>query len=115
MSTIPQKAPLLLCIAHFQTNSQVEVTSENLIHRLCTRLGMLGGSWVDELDSVLWSYWVTPRTAIGETLFSVYGIEVVILVEIGLHTCEITNYDEDTYDQRCGEDLDLIEEKRLNQ
>lgn len=57
-------------VARPQTNGQVEVTNGTLLHGLRTWLAALGGSWGDELQSVLWAYRITSRTATDETPFS---------------------------------------------
>ncbi|GMH24041.1 hypothetical protein Nepgr_025884 [Nepenthes gracilis] len=51
--------------------------------RLKTKLEDAGGSWVDELASVLWSYRTTPKEPTREIPFSLYyGTKEVIPVEI---------------------------------
>ncbi|XP_073120994.1 uncharacterized protein [Henckelia pumila] len=61
---------------------------------------------------VLWSCRTTPRTATGETPFSlVYGSEAVIPVEIGQISLPVKAYQEGGTMDRTQE-LDLIEEKR---
>ncbi|XP_074301111.1 uncharacterized protein LOC141632463 [Silene latifolia] len=47
------------------------------------RLHELGGKWADELQLVLWSDRTTPKTATGQTPFSlVFGVEAVIPSEV---------------------------------
>ena len=55
--------------AHPQTNGQVEVTNRILLKIIKSRLEGAKGIWPDELPSVLWAYWTTARTPIGETPF----------------------------------------------
>ncbi|KAK4400607.1 hypothetical protein Sango_1166800 [Sesamum angolense] len=75
-----------------------------------SRLEGANDSWVEELPGVLWSYWTTPRTATGETLFYlVYGSEVVILVEIGEETARVSQYDPEENHQAINFDLATIE------
>ena len=43
------------------------------------------GAWLEELKNVLWAYRTTTRVLIGETPFRLtFGIEAIILVEVGL-------------------------------
>ncbi|GER45670.1 pol polyprotein [Striga asiatica] len=71
------------------------------------------GAWVDELDSVLWSYRTTPRTSTGETQFSlVYGMEAVILVEVGLNSERVSTYTEEGNVELRMEALDLVDKLR---
>ncbi|GMH19405.1 hypothetical protein Nepgr_021246 [Nepenthes gracilis] len=49
-------------VAYPQANGQVEVTNRTLLHGLKTKLEDAGGSWADELPSVLWSYRWSPST-----------------------------------------------------
>ncbi|XP_073129088.1 uncharacterized protein [Henckelia pumila] len=67
---------------------------------------------VEEVPGVLWSYRTTPRTATGETPFSlVYGSEAVIPVEIGQISPRVRAHQEgETMDRT--QELDLIKEKR---
>ncbi|XP_077215762.1 uncharacterized protein LOC143850388 [Tasmannia lanceolata] len=45
----------------------------------------LGTSWAEEVLNVLWAYRTTPRTATGESPFSLtFGVEAVIPIEIGI-------------------------------
>ena len=50
-----------------------------------TQLEGAKGIWSDELSSVLWAYWTTTKTPMGETPFRLaYGSEAVILAEVRL-------------------------------
>uniref|UniRef100_A0A2N9HMM7 Uncharacterized protein n=1 Tax=Fagus sylvatica TaxID=28930 RepID=A0A2N9HMM7_FAGSY len=69
--------------------------------------------WVEELPNILWTYRTTPRCSTGETPFSLtYGVEAVILLEIGLPTIRTKYYDPVTNETSLATDLDLAEEKR---
>ncbi|GMH16344.1 hypothetical protein Nepgr_018185 [Nepenthes gracilis] len=64
--------------------------NRTLLHGLKTKLEDAGGSWVDELASVLWSYQTTPKEPTRETPFSLcYGTEAVILIEIGFSSFRV--------------------------
>ncbi|XP_073119830.1 uncharacterized protein [Henckelia pumila] len=99
-------------VAYPQSNGQTEVTNRTIIQTLQTRLFGAGKSWVEEVPGVLWSYRTTPRTATGETPFSlVYGSEAVIPVEIGQTSPRVRAHQEgETMDRT--QELDLIEEKK---
>ena len=84
---------------HPQANGQVEVTNRSLLKMIKTRLEGAKGLWPEELPNILWAYKMTTRTPTGETPFRLaYGIEAVILVEIGLTTWRTSHHDEDSND-----------------
>lgn len=88
-------------VYHPQANRQTEVTNRTILQGLKTRLGRAKGDWVEELPNVLWAYRTTPRTATGETPFSlVYGSEAVIPAENGMPTYQTAHLDE-TSTQTC--------------
>ncbi|GMH22736.1 hypothetical protein Nepgr_024579 [Nepenthes gracilis] len=100
-------------VAYPQANGQVEVTNRTLLHGLKTKLEDAGGSWVDELASVLWSYRTTPKEPTRETPFSLcYGSEAVLLVEIELPSLRVESFDPQVNSQKIREYLDLLEEAR---
>ncbi|XP_072071924.1 uncharacterized protein [Arachis hypogaea] len=71
-------------VEHHQTNGQVESANKIIVKGLKKQLDEAKGLWADELGSGLWSYRTTPQMATGETPFRLtYGVEAVILVEIG--------------------------------
>ncbi|XP_077232458.1 uncharacterized protein LOC143869785 [Tasmannia lanceolata] len=95
-------------VAHPQANEQVEVTNIILLQSLKKRLGETGKNWVEALPSVLWAYRTTPRTATGESPFSLtFGAEAVIPLEIGLPNFRTENYDEQGNSELLRNTLDL--------
>ena len=49
--------------------------------------------WAKELPNVLWAYCTTLRRSTGEMPFSMtYGVEAVILAEIGLCCMRVSNF-----------------------
>ena len=69
---------------HLQTNGQVEAANKVILVKLRKRLDGAKGQWREELFEVLWAYKCTPQSATNESTFSlVYGVEVMIPVEIG--------------------------------
>lgn len=44
---------------------------------------------------MFWSYWTTPKEAMGKMPFNlVYNIEVIAPIEIGLESAQVKAYDE---------------------
>lgn len=64
------------------------------------------GNWVEELPSVLCSYWATPRKGTGESPFHLcFGIEALILVEIGSPSKLNIKFNAIKYERLLQEDL----------
>ncbi|KAL0444362.1 UNVERIFIED_CONTAM: hypothetical protein Slati_2158900 [Sesamum latifolium] len=63
------KAKIHLSISS-QANGQVEVTNRILVQGIKKRVDKVGGNWVEELASVLWSYRTTPRGSTGKIPFT---------------------------------------------
>ncbi len=62
---------------------------------------------------VLWSYKTTVRMPTGETPFSLtYGMEAVILVEVGSPNFKITHYNPGLNGEGIALYLDLLQERR---
>ncbi|XP_012846962.1 PREDICTED: uncharacterized protein LOC105966933 [Erythranthe guttata] len=100
-------------VAHPQANGQVEVINRILVDGIKKRMEKAGGSWVEELDSVLWSYRTSPKRATGETPFSlVYGMEAIVPAEIGLESLRVREYDDKENEEMMREHLDICYEKR---
>lgn len=69
--------------------------------------------WAGELDSLLWAYQTSPKTAAGETPFNlVYGSSVVIPAEVGMATHRTLNYNEKKNGELIRENLDMLDEER---
>ena len=78
-----------------------------------TRLEGAKGIWPNKLPSVLWVYRTTARTPIGETPFRLtYGVDAVILAEVGLTSYWVENYTEDKNEETMRLKLDLVDEAR---
>ncbi|KAF7142836.1 hypothetical protein RHSIM_Rhsim05G0116600 [Rhododendron simsii] len=99
--------------AHPKANGQVEVTNRTIKKGIKKKLREAKGAWPDELYNVLWAYCTTPRTAIGETPYSLaFRAEAVVPIEV-----ELLNYRTASVDYQGNQDdfravLDLMEEKR---
>ena len=61
----------------------------------------------------MWAYLTTARTPTGETPFQLaYRSNAVILVEIGLTSYRVENYEEDKNEEAICLQLDLVDEVR---
>ena len=99
--------------AHPQANGQVEVMNRTLLKIIKTQLEGAKGIWPDELPSVLWAYRMTARTPTGETPFRLtYGVDAVILAEIGLTSYRVQSYTEDKNEEAMRLQLDLMDKAR---
>ena len=59
----------------------------------------------------MWAYLTTARTPTGETPFQLaYRSNAVILVEIGLTSYRVENYEEDKNEEAICLQLDLVDE-----
>ncbi|XP_042404677.1 uncharacterized protein LOC121994834 [Zingiber officinale] len=91
---------------------QIEVINREIVRGLKVKLDHVGGDWVEELQSVLWTYRTTPRESTSLTPFHlVYGSEAVMPVEVGVPSIRRMLYDEENAERRLAE-LDLIIEIR---
>lgn len=100
-------------IGHAQANGQTELANRILLQHLKTRLEEYKPYWVDELPGVLWAYYTTPWSSIGETPFClVYGSKAIILIEIGEATHWVRRYGKDINDEAMSCNLEVIREKR---
>ncbi|XP_042456410.1 uncharacterized protein LOC122040975 [Zingiber officinale] len=105
------EAEPLVKITEQMSNGQAEVANREILQILHVRLNHVGGSWVDELPSVLWVISMTPKEGTGATPFHlVYGGEAVVLVEVGVESNRIQHYNEDNAARRLLE-LDLVDEE----
>ncbi|XP_042460346.1 uncharacterized protein LOC122043839 [Zingiber officinale] len=93
-------------------SSRQRSTNWEILRGLQTRLDHAGGSWVDELSSVLWVLRMTPNEAIDVTPFQlVYGGEAMVLIEVGVEFDRVRLYDEGNGKEMLME-LDLMDEVR---
>lgn len=78
-----------------------------------TRLEGAKRAWPNELPGVLWAYKTTVRTPIGATPFKMaFGIEAIVLVEIGVSSIRRAWYDKQSNDESLKLALDCLPEVR---
>ncbi|XP_009389876.1 uncharacterized protein LOC103976409 [Musa acuminata AAA Group] len=102
-------------VAHPQTNRLTEVTNRSILDGLKRRISTARTGWTDELPSVLWALRTTPKTATGESPYSLaFGTEAVLPHEVTIATLRTKSYDEGTSDEGLRAALDLLEERRAD-
>ncbi|XP_064966400.1 uncharacterized protein LOC135675135 [Musa acuminata AAA Group] len=107
--------PRFSSVAHPQTNGLAEVTNRSILDELKRRVSVARSTWTDELPSVLCSLRTTPKTATGESPYSLaFGTEAVLPPEVAITTLRTRSYDEKTSDEGLRAALDLLEERRAN-
>lgn len=88
-------------------------TNQIILWGLRRRIKKAKGTWVEQLQHALWAYQITPHSATRETQFRmVYGIKVVIPVEIEESTSRIANLNLEKNEGSLITKLDLIEERK---
>ncbi|XP_034697291.1 uncharacterized protein LOC117923162 [Vitis riparia] len=96
-----------------QSNGQAEATNKTLITALKKRLEQAKGKWVEELPGVLWAYRTTPGRSTGNTPFALaYGMDAIILTEIGLPIIRTEAGSQDDANAELGRNLDWADEVR---
>ena len=83
----------LTSVGHPQSNDEVEVTNQTILHDLKIRLIETNSLWVEKLYPILWAYRTTPHIPIGESSFNLaYRIEAIIPLEIRLPSIRVEQY-----------------------
>ena len=89
------------------------MTNKSLLKIIKTRLEKAKGAWPKELQNVHYAYRTITRVPTGETPFILtFGIEAVILVEVGLTSYQVKTYEDQKNQQELNSNLDLIDEVR---
>ena len=99
-----------------QTNGAVEAANKN-IKRILRKMVKTSQDWSEKLPFALWAYRTYFCTSIGATLYSsVYGMEVVLSVEIEMGSLRIAlvqQISEVEWTQSRYDKLSLLDERRL--
>ncbi|RZR96239.1 hypothetical protein BHM03_00025210, partial [Ensete ventricosum] len=96
-------------------NRLVEVTNRAILEGLKKRIFGAPTTWVEELPSILCASRTTPKTPTGESPYSLaFGTEAVLPPDVVFPTLRIQTHDEETSNQQLHENLDLLEEKRVD-
>ncbi|RVW36210.1 hypothetical protein CK203_095781 [Vitis vinifera] len=83
------KAALYMRLTSSETNGAVEIANKN-IKRILRRMIETSQDWSEKLPFALWAYQTSFRTSTRAKPYSlVYGIEVVLLVEIEMGSLRI--------------------------
>ncbi|XP_065033836.1 uncharacterized protein LOC135666192 [Musa acuminata AAA Group] len=102
-------------VAHPQTNGLAEVTNKSILDGLKRRVSAARSTWTDELPSVLWSLRTTPKTATGESPYSLtFGTEAILPPEMAIAMLRTRSYDEEASNQGLRASLDMLEERRTD-
>ncbi|XP_065030486.1 uncharacterized protein LOC135653005 [Musa acuminata AAA Group] len=102
-------------VAHPQTNGLAEVTNRSILDGLKRRVSAARSAWTDELPSVLWSLRTTPKTATGESPYSLtFGTEAVLPPEAAIATHRTRSYDEEVSNEGFRASLDVLEQRRVD-
>nr|XP_009388298.1 PREDICTED: uncharacterized protein LOC103975116 [Musa acuminata subsp. malaccensis] len=102
-------------VAHPHTNGLVEVTNRSILDGLKRRVSAARSVWTDELPSVLWSLRTTPKTATGESPYSLtFGTEAVLPPEMAVATLRTRSYDQEVSNEGLRAGLDMLEERRAD-
>ncbi|XP_070022172.1 uncharacterized protein [Nicotiana sylvestris] len=84
-----------------------------IIQNLKKRLEAAKVKWTEELLGVLWAYQTTTKSSTRETpFFLVYGVEDLILVEVGERTLRYFWVDKESNNEAMLINLELLEELR---
>jgi len=87
----------------------VESSNKQILNGLKKRLDAAKGLWADELSTILWSIHTTEKSATGETPFMlVYGSEVVLPIEVPIHTHRVAAFQKTLNSQALQDALDLL-------
>ncbi|XP_031107130.1 uncharacterized protein LOC116011849 [Ipomoea triloba] len=102
-----------VAVSYPQANGQVENANRTILDGLKRKLEAAGGAWVEELDSILWTYRTTPRRATGETPFALsYGFEARAPAEVMIPNRRMEEYEAEQNEIQQGTDLNFIDERR---
>ncbi|GJY94481.1 reverse transcriptase domain-containing protein [Tanacetum coccineum] len=100
-------------VKHSQTNGLVERANRSLGEGIKARLDERSKNWIKELPHVLWAHRTMIKSSNEDTPFSLtYGMEAVILAEIGMPTLRTVEVDLVQNNEALAINLNLLEERR---
>jgi len=83
-------------VIHPQANGQAEAANKVIINGIQKKLEAAKGLWAEQIDEVLWSYHTTLHSTTKEAPFTmVYGIDVMLPVEIDTPTWRRDNFSDE--------------------
>ena len=106
-------------VAHPRANGQAERANDMLLDGLKKRLfrhdGKYPGRWIKDLLAVVWGLRTQPSHSTGVSpYFMVFGSEAVLQEDIAFRVPRVENFDEDLANEARADDINSIEEKRLD-
>nr|GEV49631.1 hypothetical protein [Tanacetum cinerariifolium] len=96
-------------VKHSETNGLVERANRSLGEEIKARLDERSKNWIEELPYVLWAHRTMIKSSNEDTPFSLtYGMEEVILIEIGMPTLRTAEVDMAGNNEALEINLDLL-------
>ena len=100
-------------VSHPECNGQVEAANKSILAGLKKTIDGTQGQWAEVLPQVLWANRTTPKTATGESPFSLaHGVEAIVPVENLFPSGRVIHYDAATNSERLALELETREEIR---
>ncbi|CAN1285112.1 Transposon Tf2-6 polyprotein [Linum perenne] len=100
-------------VAYPQANGQAEAANKLILRGLKRRIEGKKGTWVEELDHVLWAHRTIYKTSTGESPYTLtYGSEAVLPVEITIPSVRLNSFDPEENEQSLIHNIDMVEERR---
>lgn len=100
-------------MAYPQVNGQAKNVMRTVMDDLKKRLEEAGGTWVEDLQHILWAYQMTPRKATTETPFTLtYEFEAKLSMEVFHPTQRVEEYEDESNEELLRIEKNFIEERR---
>jgi hypothetical protein len=105
-------------VAHPRANGQVDRANRMILEafrkKVFNKNEKLGGKWIRELPYVVWSLRTQPSLTWEYSIFMVYGSEAVLLADLAFGAPRLTFENIAEAEATRLEEIDVLEEKRLN-